>query len=97
MDMNIKINKTGDLLINGYHEAPRLRDVFSKDTIEYYIQLSRFQVIKLLEALPGYGYDEKSDLCSYLHSSFFYNGSCNGFIRLLDEKKIKYNFQNWLN
>ncbi len=98
MDLNIKLNNQGDLLINGYDESPRIRDVFKKDIIEYYIELSRFQVIRLLEVLASmYKYDEKADLCSFLESSFFYEGSCKNFLSMLEEKKIRYNFQNWLN
>lgn len=98
MDTNIKINTTGDLVINGYSESPRVRDIFRKDIIEYYIQLSRFQVIKLLDVLSSsYNYDEKSALPNFLERSFFYNGSCNGFLSLLEKEEINYNYQNWLN
>ena len=98
MDTRISFNRTGDLIINGYTESPRLRDVFSKNTIEYYIQLSRFQVIRLLEVLSSrYKYDERAELPNFLESSFFYNGTCKGFLSLLDSEDIRYDYQNWLN
>lgn len=96
--MNIKISNTGDLVINGFSESPRVRDVFNTDLIEYYIQLSRFQVIKLLDVLSShYDYDKKSALPKFLERAFFYNGSCRGFLSLLEKERINYNYQNWLN
>ncbi len=98
MDMNIKISTTGDLVINGFSESPRVRDVFNTDLIEYYIQLSRFQVIKLLDVLSNsYNYDEQSALPNFLERAFFYNGSCRGFLSLLEKERINYDYQNWLN
>ncbi len=98
MDTKISFSRTGDLIINGYTESPRIRDVFNKNTIEYYIQLSRFQVIRLLEVLSSkYKYDQQSELPNFLEYSFFYNGKCHGFLSLLDSEDIRYSYQNWLN